>query len=360
MARQVGGSGRWPGGPRRVQLWAKAVAGVLAASLVASLAVVTTEGNPTSKDPLAASRSTAATTLSAGISSSLLGGALPQSTPGVSQSHPSAAAANLGAKAASQITPTDRPAPDSPIIGAALGDGAKVAASVLASGTKPNPGPPAAATALPPKSATTSFTRNANGSITASVANGPVDFPISIDPVYSTTTAASGGYDDYVNSDNCTGAYSTQTQLRVGSPGIDHEACADPLAPYAYNPSQYSRSRAILDFNLASITGDNHVVTNATLNLYAYAQGSTSYPYNVYALAQAPSASTDWANQPSTAGIYESDQALSGTGAYSSINLTSLVNAWVNTDFSGTIANDGLELRAYGASGGDEYAPGQL
>ena len=206
-------------------------------------------------------------------------------------------------------------------------------------------------------------------------------FPVTIDPYASfnsTTIAGDNNYDQsntsedtYVNSDSfgCTSSEDGQSQLRAGSPAIETESCADPLAPYT-GPAQaygaYSRARTLAMFaldNMQTAPWEGHYnVVSATLGLWNYwagqaGGGAPSEEFDVYGLAAPPWTGTTWGNQPAVLGGYCSSctypypvvasTSLAGpTNNYVTWNVASLAGQWLNSG----VTNNGLEVRAYNSS----------
>ncbi len=162
----------------------KAVVAALAVSLLAGVVGVlpasaqtpTTTTTATSTTSTTSSPQPATITPPAVISSPLLGGSLPAPMPGASFQAPTAAVANKAAAPTSQITPTNRSAPDSPYIDVTVPGGKTLVPKLLAAGTRATNVPAASASVLPTESATASYAQNADGSITAAIANGPVHY----------------------------------------------------------------------------------------------------------------------------------------------------------------------------------------
>jgi len=171
-------------------------------------------------------------------------------------------------------------------------------------------------------------------------------FPVVIDPVYSTEVSSgncsSSGFssydacDTYVNSDNYGGQYSTQTQLRSGSPGLCEQGtnCTPnrtrtliqwPTDSYGYAPYQYP-------------------VTSAYASVYNYTDPSGNYAYtDAYGLGGPVTSSTDWSNQPASdgSGYYDTKYFANGNG-WVTWNVTGLVQKW----FNGSEPSYGMELQA--------------
>jgi RHS repeat-associated protein len=116
-------------------------------------------------------------------------------------------------------------------------------------------------------------------------------FPVTIDPTFQVATA-NGGYDTYVNSDNPSGAYYAQTELRVGSPGF----CEYPYSGAGCPPN---RTRTYLYFPGLPVDSGAQI-SNAYLSMASFQQ-SGCYPKSlrVYLSAEMVwDTQISWQSQP--------------------------------------------------------------
>ncbi|MBL8932398.1 MAG: RHS repeat protein [Kineosporiaceae bacterium] len=152
-------------------------------------------------------------------------------------------------------------------------------------------------------------------------------FPITIDPTYASgSTYAS--FDTYVSKAYPTTAYSTSTELRVGT----------------YNGGT-DAARSFLTFPLAGILGKD--IVSGSLSLYeTHSWSCTAKPFNVH-YALGTTTSTTWNTQPAAGTQYGSTSAARG---YSSscpagrvnLDVSDLVKWWATTSSS----HGGIRLSA--------------
>ena len=162
-------------------------------------------------------------------------------------------------------------------------------------------------------------------------------FPVTIDPVWTTTTSSSaGGRDSLIAS----GPYANTSYSGV-------------IYDYAGQSSGNSY-RSLLNFNVSSLAGAT--VTAASLNLYNNSTGSihscVAKPLTVYGLGGAFAETTTWNTQPALDGgpalstiSFANQPSPNSVGAncpsnWVSMPITSIVQNWVNG-----ATNYGLELR---------------
>lgn len=162
-------------------------------------------------------------------------------------------------------------------------------------------------------------------------------FPLTLDPVLTVSSGGAGSFDTYVNSDNCLGTYSTQTELRIGSDAVVADACG--LGAVAKR-----RARSFLRFNLDAISEAGVVVTDALLRMYAFssvdAAAENGRPYIASSLATAPTSATNWNNQPAT--LAPVNTPLLGGVGWHTWQLMDIANVWVQDRG----ANTGIGLSA--------------
>jgi RHS repeat-associated protein len=182
-------------------------------------------------------------------------------------------------------------------------------------------------------------------------------FPVTIDPSWNGTTATTGGMDTYVNSDNCTGVYYSQSNnLRVGSPHVDAEVnCGTYTGGTSYVPG-YSRTRTYLYFPESVTPNTYNYVSSATLQMDVYnnctnlvSTCAPSGPIAVGGLGTAWSqASVDWQHQPSADAYALADaEWVTTTPQPVDFNVASVVQRWID----GAETNNGLALVASDAFG---------
>jgi RHS repeat-associated protein len=185
-------------------------------------------------------------------------------------------------------------------------------------------------------------------------------FPVTIDPSWNGTTATSGGMDTYVNSDNCTGVYYSQSNnLRVGSPHVDSEVNCGTYTGGGSYLSGYSRTRTYLYFPESVTPNAYNYISSATLQMDVYnnctnlvSTCAPSGPIAVGGVGTAWSqASVDWQNQPPPDAYALADaEWVTTTPQPVDFNVASVVQRWIN----GAEPNYGLALVAADAFG-DSY-----
>ena len=157
-------------------------------------------------------------------------------------------------------------------------------------------------------------------------------FPVTIDPVFSQSTSASGALDTYVQSNITSTPQNNSTELKIGR---------------AYGTS-YVR-RALLKWNLSSIIGGNRSVVSAELSLaVTYSPSCTGRALSVSPLAAAFNASTLWSNQPArdaqtvNTAAFAAGYNSSCPAQIATVDVAPIVSRWV----SGEIPNHGIRLWA--------------
>ncbi|MCU1460945.1 MAG: hypothetical protein JWO37_1020 [Acidimicrobiales bacterium] len=173
-------------------------------------------------------------------------------------------------------------------------------------------------------------------------------FPVIIDPflTFGITTGNSNSVDTYVNSDNCNGAYSGQTELRIGSPGST-DLCT--------GQGGLNATRTFVQFNGMPVNADMYV-QNAHFDIYNYfvpvtCGGATT---NIFGNTSAPTSATTWNNQPGSTGIVAASGIIDCAPSWETFNITSMVQAW----WDGTSTNLGLGMYLNNASTGEKDATG--
>ena len=141
-------------------------------------------------------------------------------------------------------------------------------------------------------------------------------WPVTIDPIYQTNTAASGTTDGYVLSGaDAANSYGTAGELRVG---------------YGFGASGTEVARALIKFNLGAAPAANVVVSEAHLRIDNFASSSCiATPVALSGLAGSFTTGTTWNNQPAAdaAGVVSTT-----TFAYGQ---SSCLRQWVNLDATG-------------------------
>ena len=141
-------------------------------------------------------------------------------------------------------------------------------------------------------------------------------FPVTIDPTYTSTVGVTGGGDTYVNSGAPNTSFATSTQIRVGK------------------ESNGSVDRSLVRFNLSAIPSAAYV-SSAEMRLdNVYSQSCTAQTVNVRDLTGSFGTSTTWNSQPGTGStvVASGSFAHGNTGcaaAWESFDLTSSAAAWV-------------------------------
>jgi RHS repeat-associated protein len=151
-------------------------------------------------------------------------------------------------------------------------------------------------------------------------------YPVTIDPTISSVVAA----DTYVNASSAV-AQGSATGLLAG-----------------YDPTNHATDRALIAWNVGSLTNQGITVTSATANLYQYgSQSCTGKTTNLYRVTQNWNPATlVWGTpQPTvTATALSSDSSAicAGWVSFSGSLMNSMVQGWVDQ----TLANQGVELKA--------------
>lgn len=174
-------------------------------------------------------------------------------------------------------------------------------------------------------------------------------FPITIDPTYTdyyyrlnfpvNTPECEGPStfmpcDTYVNSDNFSGAYWPQTELRAGSPGGLQQGSttiANDTMSFIKFPTDNIGSQCF-----------RYNVQSASLSLYAYyGSSTTSETFYAQRLLSSPTASTNWSTRPSGTTTGQASTFKTGTGSLS-FDVTSIADRW----FEGVSTNHGFRVSA--------------
>lgn len=154
-------------------------------------------------------------------------------------------------------------------------------------------------------------------------------FPVTIDPTYTSTIGVTGGGDTYVNSGAPTTSYASSTQIRVGK------------------ESNGSVDRSLVLFNLSAIPTGAYV-SSATMRLDNFAsQSCTAQTVNVRDLTGSFGSTTTWNTAPGVGSTVVASESFAhgSTGcaaAWETFDLTDSAASWV----ANPSGNYGVRLNA--------------